>query len=67
MEEIKQGKMLLAEWQRLNKAKCYQDNGRDPTRQDEDSQLVGQDENISFNLMFKLLLDGKDLGCSSGS
>ncbi len=48
MEEIKQGKMLLGEWQRLNKVECYQDNGRDPTRQDEDSQLVGQDENISL-------------------
>ncbi len=48
MEEIKQGKMLFNEWQRLNKAEYYQDNGRDPTRQDEDGQLVAQDENISL-------------------
>ncbi len=28
--------MLLGEWQRFNKAECYQKNGGDSTRQNED-------------------------------
>jgi hypothetical protein len=28
--------MLPSEWQRLNNVECYQKNGRDSTRQDED-------------------------------
>jgi len=36
MEKIQQGKMLPREWRKFNKAKCYQENGRNSTRQNED-------------------------------
>jgi hypothetical protein len=50
--------MLFNEWQWLDKVECFQENGGDSTRQDEDISLIW-----CSNYFWK----EKKFGCSSGN